>query len=386
MVYDVVVVGSGPSGGMAAYEAAKSGLSVAILEKEMLPRYKTCGGGLVFRGRKMLPFDLSSVIEKEFFEVSVYFDHSNGPMTSRRNQPIVTMVMRDKLDKLIIDHALLEGAVLLENHTLRELSFDVKTIHLQTSQEIIKAKYVIAADGALSPTAKMAGWKETRRMMPALEYEVEVSPADFERLGSEARFDIDAIPKGYGYCFPKKKHLSIGVGTYQKDKINMRQYYRAYLEKLGIQEVISEDAHGFQVPVGIRTDGLVRNNIFLTGDAAGFADPLTVEGISNAIYSGTLAGRTIAANFGNPKLAESQYLKALEKKLLPELKFSNMVAGFFYNQKTLRNYLISKNGQRFCETVTDVFMGKKEYSADMKSRVMKKFGLSFMIKESSPII
>jgi flavin-dependent dehydrogenase len=75
LVFDAVVIGSGPSGGMAAHEMAKAGLKVAILEKETLPRYKTCGGGLVYRGREMLPFDLQTAIEKEYSKIHVYFSH-----------------------------------------------------------------------------------------------------------------------------------------------------------------------------------------------------------------------------------------------------------------------------------------------------------------------
>ncbi|MCH7409303.1 geranylgeranyl reductase family protein [Belliella sp. DSM 111904] len=371
--FDVVVVGSGPAGGMAALEAAKGGLSVAILEKESLPRYKTCGGGLVFRGREMLPFDFNHVIMSSYNDLYIYFDHMELPLVAKRDYPIVTMIMRDSFDELIVKEAGKFGAILLENHQLKGIEFQ-ESIQLITSQGSISCKYLIAADGVMGPTAKLAGWKETRKTIPALEYEIEVDSESFERLSKEARFDIDAIPKGYGWCFPKKNHLSVGVGTFEKRKVNLREYYHEYVKKLGVKEVISEQAHGFQVPVSPRTDGFVRQNVFLTGDAAGFADPLTAEGITNALYSGSLAGKAIAQNFNSPTLAEQAYLEALEERLLPELKFTGYLAKLFYHQKTLRNFLMKQNGQRYCEKITDVYTGHLELSKEVKARILKNLG------------
>ena len=71
--YDVAIVGSGPSGAATAFYLAQKGIRVCIIEKETLPRYKTCGGGFVFRGRKKLPIDISSVIEQEYYDVETYF-------------------------------------------------------------------------------------------------------------------------------------------------------------------------------------------------------------------------------------------------------------------------------------------------------------------------
>ena len=179
--WDVVVVGSGPAGAMAAYELAKAGLKVAILEKETLPRYKTCGGGLVFRGREMLPVSVQKAVEKEFDSLAVYFDQQAQPFTAQRNFPILSMVMRDQFDHLLVQEAVKLGAVLLEGQALQQLEFADK-ISLHTHKEVLHARYVVAADGVLGPTAKLAGWKETRKLIPALEYEVGVNPADFERL------------------------------------------------------------------------------------------------------------------------------------------------------------------------------------------------------------
>ncbi|MCF2874151.1 MULTISPECIES: geranylgeranyl reductase family protein [unclassified Tenacibaculum] len=370
--YDVAVIGSGPSGASTAFHLAKQGISTVIIEKETLPRYKTCGGGFVYRGRKDLPFDITEVVEKEFHTVDVYLGKKLHFKT-HREKPTISMVMRDSFDNLITKKAKEFGATLLENHKLKGLSFDNNVITLETSQGNLTANFVIAADGALSPTAKLAGWKEdTRKLIPALEYEVEVSDEDFERLSKEVRFDIDAIPFGYAWSFPKKNHLSLGVASARRTKINLKKFYKEYLQTLGINNIVSESQHGFQIPVAPRTDGFVKNNVFLIGDAAGFADPITAEGISNAIYSGKLAAEAIIETNKNLELAGKLYEEKLENTLLPEIKTGLWLAKWFYEQKTIRNLLLSKYGQHFSEAMADVFHGDRNYPKDVKASIKKK--------------
>ena len=369
--WDVIVIGAGPAGAMAAYELAKAGLKVAILEKERLPRYKTCGGGLVFRGRELLPISIQSAVEKEFDSLAVYFDKQKQPFTAQRNFPILSMVMRDQFDQLLVQEAVKQGAMLLEGQCLQRLDCESQ-LKVHTQEHILTTRYVVAADGVLGPTAKLAGWKETRKLIPALEYEVGVEPAVFERLAKEARFDIDAIPQGYGWCFPKAHHLSIGVGLFAPKKIQLRDFYKSYLNKLGIESTTFEEAHGFQIPVGARTDGFTKKGVFLTGDSAGFADPLTAEGLTNSIYSGILAGQSIAREFDQPELAANAYQAALEERLLPELRFSEVMASFFYFMPAARNLLMGKYGQRACEILTDVFTGQTVLSQDLKKKALKK--------------
>ena len=73
--FDVAIIGSGPSGASTAFHLGKQGISTVIIEKETLPRYKTCGGGFVNRGKKNMPFDINEVIEREFFAVDSYFNN-----------------------------------------------------------------------------------------------------------------------------------------------------------------------------------------------------------------------------------------------------------------------------------------------------------------------
>ncbi|MFL9838050.1 geranylgeranyl reductase family protein [Flavobacterium sp. ST-75] len=370
--FDVVVVGSGPAGAGAAFKLAEKGLSVAVIEKEKLPRYKTCGGGFVYRGRKMLPFDISEVVEKEFSQVDILIGNEFHLITNR-DEPVISMVMRDTFDEFLVKKVTEKGGIVIDNCKLNGLRNEDDKVVLSTTVEEITARFVIAADGALSPTAKMAGWdKDTRKLIPALEYEVEVYEADFERLSKTVRFDIDAIPGGYAWSFPKKNHLSIGVASSKRTKINLKQWYQDYLVTLGIEQVITESQHGFQIPVSPRTDGFVKNNVFLVGDAAGFADPVTAEGISNSIYSGLLVAEAIIESDFDSKTAEELYLAKLNEKMLPEIKTGLMLSKFLYSQPKIRNLFMKKYGQRSFEAMTDVFMGKRSYPTDVMQTLSKR--------------
>jgi len=371
--FTVAIIGSGPSGASTAFHLGKQGIHTVIIEKETLPRYKTCGGGFVNRGKKDMPFDISEVVEREFYKVDTYFNNHEKCYYSNKKEPIITMIMRDAFDHLIVKKAKEFGVTLLENHKLLAIDFVDEKAILKTSQGEISANFVIAADGVLSPTAKMAGWqKDTRKLIPALEYEVEVSTEDFKRLSKSARFDIDAVPYGYAWCFPKKNHLSLGVLTTKKGKINLKEYYRKYLETLGIKEIIKEDAHGFQIPVKPRTDGFVKHNVFLIGDAAGFAEPITAEGISNAILSGKYTAEAILESKLNRNLAEKLYLEKLDIKLLYELKSGALLAKFFYHNNPVRIYLLNKYGQLFNDIMVDVLHGDRAFPKNIPEKLAAK--------------
>jgi geranylgeranyl reductase family protein len=369
--YEVAIIGSGPAGAMAAYHLAKKGVSTVIIEKETLPRYKTCGGGLVYRGRRKLPFDISTVVDREFYKINLYLEGEQKVLTAERDVPVISMVMRDEFDSFLIEKAKELGVEIKEGHKLTDISFG-DTLMLHTSQGDIHAKFIIAADGALSPTAKLAGWKETRKLIPALEYEVELKPEDFERLSKEVRFDMDSIPHGYAWSFPKKNHISLGIASTRRTRINLKEYYKKYLEKLGIKEILSEKAHGFQIPITPRTDGFYRKNVFLIGDAAGFADSVTAEGISNALWSGELAAEAIIESDSNPEKAGALYQQKLDRELLPELKTSQTAAKWFYGYRTIRNILLRKYGDYAMSFMTDLFIGNRTYPKNLMKTIKNK--------------
>lgn len=369
--FDVVVVGSGPSGAMTALKLAEGGLSVAIIEKETLPRYKTCGGGVGYRARTLLGFDIASVVEQEFKTVKFFMVGEGLDYSVSREFPIISMVMRDQFDSLIVTKAKEKGAVLLENCKVNSLTQIKNGIILHTLDGDVQSTFVIAADGVLSPVARMVGWEDSRYLIPALEYEVEVPEKEFVRLSKDVRFDINFIPDGYAWSFPKKNHLSIGVASTKRGKIDLHAYYKDYLKALGIEKIVSESSHGAQIPISPRTDGFFKNNVLLIGDAAGVVDPISAEGISNAIYSGILAAESIIEGKLKAQDVGTIFNKNMNEKIVAELKTAQFLAGIFYSKIWFRKQLIKKYGQQFSEVLCDIFTGQRKYPTDVKKTLKK---------------
>lgn len=129
--YDVAIVGSGPAGALAAYELAKAGLRCVVLERESLPRYKVCGGGLIYKARKALDIDISAAIERELFvtEFSL-FKTGKTYTTPTQDAPMVTMVMRDQFDFLLLNAARDLGAELLSSFDLKAMTIKPDCVEL----------------------------------------------------------------------------------------------------------------------------------------------------------------------------------------------------------------------------------------------------------------
>src|SRR5690242_21026086 len=97
-MFDVAVVGSGPAGATAARSLAGRGLKVALLEREALPRYKTCGGGLVARAFDILPPEVRGVVERRCEIAELHLLDRDMHFRAARTQAFISMTMRDRLD------------------------------------------------------------------------------------------------------------------------------------------------------------------------------------------------------------------------------------------------------------------------------------------------
>ena len=365
-VHDVAVVGGGPAGACAARVLAEAGARVVLLEKHGLPRYKTCGGGVVGRALNGLPPATRAAVEAAVVERSCHVADLNLReeglrFGTQRARPVISMVMRDRFDAALVAAAEEAGAEIRASCEVRDVITQDDRLELQTTAGAVAARFVVAADGATSVTARRTGWSAPRSCAPGLEAEVTVSDGDLARLAGSARFDFGVIPAGYGWVFPKGRHLSIGVAT-TRSGVNLNASLARYLETLDLGPLERIEKHGFLIPLAPRSEGVVRGRVLLAGDAAGLADPLTGEGISAAIHSGTLAGRAIVEGGSEPSRIADRYRHALAD-LLREVRIGRVLARLTYDMPRVRRWVFGTCGQAVSEGVTDILMGTRTYAS-----------------------
>lgn len=364
--FDVAIVGAGPAGAAAALALRGKGRRVAILEKAELPRYKTCGGGVLRRAAALLPLEIGSVVERECPAAELVHHEPGLRFVCRRQRPVISMVMRDRFDHLLVRAAEQGGAQLFAGAAVTGVELSGEGVRLATSAGEFRVSFVIAADGANSLVARKLGFPELRHVVPALESEVTLPSDAAERLMQTARFDFGFVPAGYAWVFPKRDHLSIGVLTTRRGAANLPDYYRRYLDLLGIGQPLREEKHGYLIPCEPRRGMFARQRVLLVGDAAGLADPVTAEGITAGILSGQLAAQAIAAGDGDPIAVARGYREQLEKRLLRELRVARWLARVLYDWPRLRVALLSRHGQRLSELITQIVTGETSYTAAIR--------------------
>jgi geranylgeranyl reductase family protein len=358
--YDVAVVGTGPAGSAAALALARQGARVALLDRESLPRYKTCGGGVVQRAVRLAGVDLGSVVERACPEAALYLHDSGRRFGVTRDPPIMVMTMRERLDFLLATAAERAGATLLAPCRVRELSTNGRGVRLGTDREPLSADFVVAADGATGDVARMAGWEDDRLLIPALEHEITVDDTTFETFAVLPRFDLGTVPHGYAWVFPKAQHLSVGVLSTRRGARDLQHHLARYLALLGIVPRTAH-RHGYVIPLRRRSGPLVRGRVILVGDAAGLADPLTAEGISFALLSGRIAGDVLARERRDERSLARAYHAELDKEIVPELRVGRLLANLMFERTAVRRWLFNSYGQRLTEALADVFYGRQGY-------------------------
>jgi geranylgeranyl reductase family protein len=360
--FDVTIVGGGPAGTTAAIHLARGGFRVCLVEKETHPRIKVCGGGVLARAVQLLPVSVETAVEQRCDRVEIHFWGKELAFCGKRDNPIIYMVMRAEMDALLMGEAKRCGVTVLENCQARDLARESGHVALHTDRDTISSRFLIAADGVYSVVAQSGGWEVNMGAIPAVECEVSVDPATFERFKGRARFDLDLPRTGYSWIFPKKDHLSIGVLNMSREGGGLRELLHEYLEGMDIRYSPPLKLRGAMIPVRPRTGAPVKGRILLVGDAAGLAEPICAEGITNALRSGILAAKAIAEGGLDPEKVASKYIGEMEK-VYRELEIAGHHARVIYGSRPLRNLLFRLKGEKFCDRLIDVMTGEMEFNS-----------------------
>ncbi|MCJ7624325.1 MAG: geranylgeranyl reductase family protein [Anaerolineaceae bacterium] len=338
------MIGAGPAGSMLGYYLAKSGFDVLIVEKAFLPRYKPCGGGIPAKTIQNLPFDTLPGLE---------FMSTGGIITYQGEQKLKVKVdrefawlaMRDKFDKHLVEQAVDAGASILEGKRVTAVSLEKDGVSVSTHAEEIRGQFVAGADGVNSIVAKSSGLIPRREVGTAIEAELKVSQDALDEQGAFATFDFGALPHGYGWIFPKKDHLSVGVFQARSGKaINLKDFLGRFIE---CQPVLMDHKvlkiQGHKIPLGGKQETLHKGRCLLVGDAANLADPFLGEGIYHAIQSAAFAAEAIRDNLQNGNVDLSGYSRRVNTEIVSDFRYARLFANLVYRLPRFATTLFSRS-------------------------------------------
>ena len=317
--FDVIIVGAGPSGSALAYLLGRSGFKVLIIEKSKFPRDKPCGGGLTEKTLDLLK-------ELDLYSPKYIIDKCNNIEIRKRNKQILLLnVPIFQTNRKIFDYYLLKRAedngVEIKWGRPNTLSMN-GSIEVKVNGEVFNSKVLVGADGANSWVARnISNNYKKRKIGIAIKADI------FNYNIDNCIFSFGYSSIGYAWAFPKDDMINVGIGGY---KININLLYK-FLSENKIKGMIKNfGGHILPVNLYFMRDRISFKNIILIGDAAGFIDALTGEGIYYAIKSSKIAFKAIKKAIYERSESLSLYYWREAKSLIEEINISRAISRLFY--------------------------------------------------------
>jgi geranylgeranyl reductase family protein len=328
-VYDgeIAIIGAGPAGSTAATLLARAGREVHVFDRAEFPRDKCCGDGLTtlaLRELETLGFDPSNVASWQQVEGAVI----RSPRGRERWYPLpdgvgyhAAVATREDLDAALVDLARESGAHVHEGWQLTGVDHGADGVALVFGEDVHRTRQVIAADGMWSPTRKMLGlgvadyrgeWHAFRQ------YFRNVSPRAAREL--VVWFERDLLP-GYAWSFPLadgRANIGFGIQRGGPHAIgSMKDLWSDLLARAHVQELLGSESEAegphkaWPIPARVGRVPLVGPHTMFVGDAAAVSDPMTGEGIGQALLTGRIAANAILAGDGSLERYEHEVRREL---------------------------------------------------------------------------
>jgi len=341
---DVIVIGAGPAGSTAARLLSEQGKDVLILEKHKFPRSKLCAGGVTHKAIPLLPPGFEEIELCSHTKATIFYPHrSMAHVDVEGDGPLVHMVERKDFDHYLLRSALDAGAKLMEGKTVRAVYPEGKNMQVLTSNgDIFQSRYVVAADGCNSVIRN-----QVSRYRPRV-FSLEATLRLDESI-DHVILDFGWIPRGYGWIFPKNGRASVGIGMLDYTPEITRLYWD-FLKRHGQASVKPK---GYFLPMYSLENSFSHGNILFAGDAAHLVDPVTGEGIYQAIKSGSMVARALSE--ADDYNAGYRYNRLIKKNMLPELRRAFFLSKMIYTfpSVSLRAFRLNPDiGRAYAEIIS----------------------------------
>ncbi len=301
--YEIVIVGAGPGGLTAALELAQHGKSVLVIEKNEVVGPKVCAG--------FLPYDewtekAYGRPDRLFSSISVFIGMQHHRLSL--DNPYLAVYDRGTLGRRMLASATRAGAEVVTGSLVKQISKE----HVLVNGEPVTYRFLIGADGSNSMVRRKLGIPVTRTGT-TFQFLVPQTSARFELY-----LDYRKLGLGCGWVVPHEHHTLVGLGRDMDPKHTwpIGEHCLHWAEERGWQV---RDCPTQSWPISYDYRGWQFDNVFLIGDAGGFASGLTGEGIANAVVSGQEAARTILDPHYRPVAVRKMLGRKAQHEKLMEL-------------------------------------------------------------------
>jgi geranylgeranyl reductase family protein len=377
---DVIVAGAGPAGAVAAYALARAGRRVLIVERFTLPRQKPCGGGISTRVLTRFPWLREPLGRIPTHPVSsLYLEGpSRGVFRMQSSGPAVILIRRIEFDFLLATLAQEAGAEILSPAAIAQASQDADGVTLRTRDgRELRAPIVIAADGVNSVIARRLGmnpgWPPERLALDMMEE----TPTALLRTAEPDTLSVFygyGGAHGYAYIFPKREHVNVGIGyvlPYFKQRVeltpyDLQQQFVGDLRARGLMDGSSRREHftPFLIPIGGPLSTTASGRVLLAGDAGGFVNGFSAEGIYYAMVTGELAAKAVLES-PSPAAMRRAYVRAWRHEIGAELRDSVLIQKYLFSSPARMDRVVSGANARpeFSRILVDYASGRLTYRA-----------------------
>jgi geranylgeranyl reductase family protein len=380
---DVVIVGAGPAGATAARTLTLAGARVTLLDRATFPRNKPCGGAISMRALGRFPYLRDAIRSIDTRLISrLHLESPSGEAVDLTSaEPAALMIRRIAFDRMLVRLAQDAGAELREGVEITQAEqVNGGVVLTQRNGTRLRAGIVIAADGANSVVAKRVGINP--RWPPASVALDMMEETPFETLSCA---DPDSLwvaygykkSQGYAYVFPKDRHVNVGIGyvlEHYRSVIGTRPYdlQRRFVDALRGQGILQGDSARQHftpalIPVGGPLRRAVAGRVLFAGDAGGFVNGFSAEGIYYAMVSGDLAAQSIAAG------APASYDRAWRREIGAELRDSVLVQRFLFRNPGRIDKLVrgARRHRQLADAVVRYASGGESYRAVRRRLFLK---------------
>lgn len=247
----------------------------------------------------------------------------------QKNEPLIAMILRKPFDQGLVNLAARAGAEVKCGYAVQQIQIKPEKAQILLSDgTTVESQMVIGADGIWSTTAKTIGVQcDCKNIGVCVYNEYPIRQETLDRLYTEKRFAyVHLQPQGltgYGWVFPKKEHVNIGVVEFRqailhlKGKKNLKENFQDYLRILKDQKLVQKNLSTKTIQGGVfptyTADILATDRVMLCGDAGGLVNPADGEGMYYAMCSGEIAANVAVKAIEN-NVTDSSSLQLYQKQ------------------------------------------------------------------------